>query len=297
MPSSRPCFRIWIRRAGDPETTFSIQFTLTGARGLLAVARPGGTREAPAAIQGVETDLTGEEIRGTRFVVSLAPGRVEEYLLVALGDGLLERLPDACWIPLVPRTAGTLRLLLPRIPPSEASAFASSDEIPHTQPISRPDVRRALRAALAKAAGRAWEPAPAGGDPDLLTTLPPDRPQPSRPPEVDRDVLMPVEEDVVVYLGEETEEGGQEGPASRTGAHRAPAPEPVADRPVIPADLAPPPPEGMGAFGSRLSSLVRFLRREQERDHAEISRLRARIAELEAERALAAPVRPSDPSQ
>ncbi len=287
LPTARPHFRIWIRRTVEPETTFSIQFTLVGARGLLAVARPGGTMESPAAIQGIETMLTSEEIRGTRFVVSTAPDHLEEYLMVALGEGLLERLPEGYWVPLVPRTAGTIRLLLPRIPSGDAQQGDASGAA-HTQPISRPDVRRALRDALARAAGHSWARAAPAEDQDALATLSPD----GHPVIVEHQggtggSLMEVEEDVVVYLGEETEEEAREGPAGRFSPPEVETTDPIIERPRIPADLPPPPAEASG-FGARLSSLVRFLRREQERDRAEISRLRARVAELEADQALSA---------
>ena len=303
MTENRPSFRIWIRRTVEPETSFSIQFTVSGARGLLAVARPGGTMESPAATQGIETFLTNEEVRGTRFVVSASASALEEYLLAALGDGLLERLPEGYWVPLVPKTAGTVRLLLPRIPPSADGAQAG--ESIQTQPISRPDVRRALRDALARAAGHVFEPAAREEETDALTTLPPAS-HPvivERPGEGHAPAPMDVEEDVVVFLGEESEDEAREGPAGRLGG---PEPDERTDpgdaRPVIPADLVPPPAsEDESGFGSRMSALVRFLRREQERDRAEISRLLARVAELEAQQALGAtpgsPAKPSEPAK
>jgi len=287
---ARPSFRIWIRRTVEPETSFSIQFTVSGARGLLAMARLGGTLESPAAIQGIETFLTNEEVRGTRFVVSTSQASIEEYLLAALGDGLLERLPEGYWVPLVPKTAGTVRLLLPRIP-STGDGTQTGDGL-QTQPISRPDVRRALRDALAKAAGHVWEPAASDEEPDALSTLSPAT-HPvivERPSEGHAAAPMEVEEDVVVFLGEESEDEAREGPAGRLGPQEGEEKtDPGAQRPVIPADLPPPPAsESESGFGSRMSALVKFLRREQERDRAEISRLLARVAELEAQQALGA---------
>lgn len=74
-------FRIWVRRSTERGGSYAIRFELHRARGLLRVVRPGVTVDPPARPTGIEEGLTASQLLQSRFILAAEGGRARQAVL------------------------------------------------------------------------------------------------------------------------------------------------------------------------------------------------------------------------
>ena len=113
MDESSVSFRIWVRRSARGEAPFSVRFEVFDGKGILRVARPGILIDPPARVSGFEEQLTGEQLKASRFLHVWGAGRKRQsHILSRLDDARLDRLAPEDWYELGVATDGGYRYLV-----------------------------------------------------------------------------------------------------------------------------------------------------------------------------------------
>ena len=113
MDESSVSFRIWVRRSARGEAPFSVRFEVFDGKGILRVARPGILIDPPARVSGFEEQLTGEQLKASRFLHVWGAGRKRQsHILSRLEDARLDRLAPDDWYELAVVTDGGYRYLV-----------------------------------------------------------------------------------------------------------------------------------------------------------------------------------------
>lgn len=144
-------FKVLVRRVPGYEPTVSVRFEMTEGYGELHV---GERRKASPAAAGEAAEVTGEAVRGGRFVHVLASGRRRQsYAFSRLDDDSLQRIPDDTWTDLTPVTEFGIRYL--ELPAVEATTTVAVQLNPGDGNERAPTPTGAESSLLARARSRA----------------------------------------------------------------------------------------------------------------------------------------------
>lgn len=107
-------FRVWIRAQAAPLPAFDLRFEAKEGQGALRVARPGVLAVSEPADAGEIAGLSPAQLRRSRFLHLWDEGRKRQgHTFAKLADEELAALEVGAWTPLVARSQGSWRVLVP----------------------------------------------------------------------------------------------------------------------------------------------------------------------------------------
>jgi hypothetical protein len=139
--TTRQSFEVMVRRQPGYELLLTVRFAVTGAHGILTLARRGWQDGKPATASEI-ADVTPGELRGGRFTLVYPTDKREGYSLARLDETDLARLSDETWTELTPVTEFGFRYL----------------QVPGTLPESAPIATPAGVPARGRAVGQSSGP-------------------------------------------------------------------------------------------------------------------------------------------
>ncbi|MCB9778281.1 MAG: hypothetical protein H6742_06940 [Alphaproteobacteria bacterium] len=104
-------FQVWVRRVSPDTDECSLRFRTSSGKGVLRVSRPGVLIVPPARTTGFEDHLNPAQVRASEFLHITARGR-ESFRMLALTDGMLDRLEPEVWTELVRSAEDPMQLTL-----------------------------------------------------------------------------------------------------------------------------------------------------------------------------------------
>ncbi len=121
-------FHVWIRASDSGVPRYDLRFEAAAGQGALRVARPGVLATAEPSVDGEVEGLSGAQLRRSRFLHLWEEGtRRQGHTFSGLDDSVLSDLEAGSWVPLIARSQGRWRVLVPGTRAEEPEFVADDD--------------------------------------------------------------------------------------------------------------------------------------------------------------------------